>query len=237
MKTVAGAFLIAILLFAGAAAAWSEARLARRVADARQRLATLHYDTEDGIDDTTLMSRLPWRVGTLATDVGRYRATVAYWQSRYRELMGSLPAAGGNNPATSDPEVMFVAANAAFRASQADVSDRSATVDRLDRVIQAYADVLRLSPDLADASFNYEFVSKFRDTFARSKPARGAKEPKPPAHADTTIDLPSGPTVHGRPGAPPPDVTMERFRTITPMRFDEREESEPGRGPAPRRRG
>lgn len=237
MKTVAGGFLIAIALFAGAAASWSEARLARRVADARQRLATLHYDTDDGIEDTTVMSRLPWRMGTLGSEVGRYRATVAYWQSRYRELMGSLPAAGGNTAATTDPEVMFVAANAAFRASQADITDRSATVDRLDRVIQAYADVLRLSPELADASFNYEFVSKFRDSFAKSRPARGAaKEPKR-VPADPTIDLPAGPTVHGHPGAPPPDVTMERFRTITPMRFDEREESEPGRGPAPRRRG
>jgi hypothetical protein len=240
MRSVAGGLILAVVLFGAGAAFWSEARLTRRMADARLRLATLHYDADDGIDEgASLLSRLPVAVGARADDVDRYRTTVAYWQARYRDLAGRLPTSGGNTAdATADPEVLLVAANASFRSAKADMSDRPATVERLDRVIQAYADVLRLASDSADASYNYEYVARFRDTFARSRPARkaGAEKPAPPPDA-TSGDLPAGPTVHGRPGGPPEDIPMEQFRTITPMRFEEREETEPGQGAAPRRKG
>lgn len=240
MRMVAGGLLVAIALFVGAAVCWSEARLARRVADAHQRLATLHYDTVDGINEASIVStRLPWAMGSLGADIGRHRAIVSYWQARYPDLTAALP--GNSAQATSDPEIMFVAANAAFRASQADTSDRSATIDRLDRVIGAYAEVLRRAPENTDASFNYEYVAKFRDGFARSKPpareARSQKRPPEPEPAEGSIDLPPGPTVHGHPGGPPPDEGMEKFRTLTPMKFDEREEGEAGRGSPPRRKG
>jgi hypothetical protein len=52
-----------------------------------------------------------------------------------------------------------------------------------------------------------------------------------------SVDLPAGPTIHGRPGGPPPDIPGDQFRTIAPMPYEEREESDPGRGPAPQRRG
>jgi hypothetical protein len=241
MRRVAGVFLLAIVLFAAGAACWTEARLARRMALAHERLATLQYDTEDDIDAAmTTVNRLPWPGGSSGGDIERHRATMSYWRSDYRELMGSLPSAGGNvTEGTSNPEVLLVAANAAFRASQAGTLDRAATIDRLDRVIQAYADVLRLAPDSADASFNYEYVSRFRDGFARSKPQdRGARGGKPVAvPAGESTDLPAGPTVHGYPGFPPPSTGMERFKTITPMRFDEREEGDPGRGGPRRRKG
>jgi hypothetical protein len=51
------------------------------------------------------------------------------------------------------------------------------------------------------------------------------------------VDLPGGPTLHGRPGGPPPDVSMDQFKTLTPMSFEEREEADPGAGPLPRRKG
>ena len=35
-----------------------------------------------------------------------------------------------------------------------------------------------------------------------------------------SVDLPAGPTVHGRPGAPPEGTPMSDFKTITPMRYD-----------------
>jgi hypothetical protein len=54
---------------------------------------------------------------------------------------------------------------------------------------------------------------------------------------DVSVDLPIGPTVHGRPGGPPQDLPMQQFRTVTPMRYEEREELEPGRGQRPKRRG
>jgi len=241
MRKAAGVFLFAIALFAAGAVCWAEARLARRMALAHERLATLQYDAGDDVDEAmTKVSRLPWPGGLPGADIERHRATVSYWRSEYRDLMGSLPSAGGNvTEESSNPEVLLVAANAAFRASQAGAADRAATLDRLDRVIQAYADVLRLAPDTADASFNYEYVSRFRDVVARSKPQdRGARGEKPaPAAAGLAADLPAGPTVHGHPGGPPPSTGMDRFRTITPMRFDEREEGDPGRGGPRRRKG
>lgn len=243
MRKAAGVFLLAIALFAAGAACWAEARLARRMALAHERLATLQYDAGDDIDEaTTTASRLPWPGGSPGADIEQHRATVSYWRSEYRDLMGSLPSAGGNvAEEASNPEVLIVAANAAFRASQAGAVDRAAAIDRLDRVIQAYADVLRLAPESADASFNYEYVSRVRDLVARSKPqdrvARGEKPAPAPAAAGLSADLPAGPTVHGYPGGPPPSTGMDRFRTITPMRFDEREEGDPGRGGPRRRKG
>lgn len=241
MRTGAGVFFLAIALFLAAGVCWTQARLARRMAEAHERLATLHYDTDDGIDEAmTPVNRLPWPGGSLSDDIEKHRATVSYWRSQYRELMGSLPSAGGNvSEGSSDPRILIVAANAAFRASQAEPSDRAATVERLDRVIQAYADVLRLAPDNADASFNYEYVSKVRDVVARSKPQdRGVRREKPAAvPVSVPTDLPVGPTIHGYPGSPPPSTGMERFKTITPMRSDEREEADPGRGAPPRRKG
>ena len=241
MRTIAGQFILALALFAAGAACWMEARLARRLAEAHERLATVHYDTEDGLDEaTTVVSRLPWPGGSLADDIGRHRATVSYWRSQYRELMAALPSAGGNASAvTNDPQILLVAANAAFRASQANTADRPATIERLDNVIQAYADALRRAPDNADASYNYEYVSRFRDAFAKSRPpARGAATEKaaPPAPSGS-LDLPEGRTIHGAPGGPPPATSMEKFKTITPLRFDEREQGDPGRGAPARRKG
>ncbi len=240
MRAAIGGLLIALLLFAGAWTCWSQAQLAERVATAHQRLAVLQFADDEGIDDAmTIFTRVPLPGGSLTSDVRSERATRAYWRSEYQQLMNASPQSGGNaNETSSDPDVMFVAANAAFRASMKDPSDRAATVDRLDRVIQAYADVLRVKPANADASFNYEYVTRFRDAFAKTK---GKVKPqdllKPNGDLDASVDLPLGPTIHGRPGGPPQDLPMQQFRTVTPMRFEEREELEPGRGPKPKRRG
>ena len=241
MKTLAGQFMLALALFVAGVACWMEARLARRLAEAHERLATVHYDTEDGIDETmTVVNRLPWPGGSLGADIDRHRATVSYWRAQYRELMAALPSTGGNAVAvTNDPQIMLVAANAAFRASLANTSDRPGTIERLDGVIQAYADALRRAPDNADASYNYEYVTRFRDAFAKSRaPARGAVAGKAATPIpDVSIDLPAGPTIHGAPGGPPPATSMEKFKTITPLRFDEREQGDPGRGAPARRKG
>jgi hypothetical protein len=36
-------------------------------------------------------------------------------------------------------------------------------------------------------------------------------------------DLPAGPTIHGSPGAPPPDTKMEELQMIAPMDYGDRE--------------
>ena len=132
MRSAVAGLLVALVLFVAGAAAWSQARLARSVADAHQRLATLNLDEADGIEAaTTAFSLLPWPTGSsLSEDVRRHRATVAYWRSEYRQLTSALPSSGTNPGGSSaDPAVMFVAANAAFRASLSDPSDRAATIE------------------------------------------------------------------------------------------------------------
>ena len=241
MRSAAAGLLLALVLFAAAWVARSEADFARRLAAAHEHLATLQYNVNDEVgEEPAVLSRLPLPVASLSANVREHRARVSYWRTEYRELTGASPLSGGNARDTEvDPEVMLVAANAAFRSTVSDATDRIATVDRLDRVIQAYADVLRTAPGYTDASYNYEYVARFRDTFAKSKAARIPKEQqrRVDGELDVSVDLPIGPTVHGRPGGPPQDLPMQQFRTVTPMRFEEREELEPGRGPRPRRRG
>ena len=241
MRSAVGGLLVALLLFGAAWVCRSESGFARRVAVAHEHLSTLKYSLNDDVgEETAVVSRLPLPIASLAADVREHRAKVSYWRSEYRELTAVSPLSGGNaSDASADPVVMLVAANAAFRATLNDTADRAATVDRLDRVIQAYGDVLRAQPANADASYNFEYVARFRDTFAKSKAPRVSKEQprRVDGELDASIDLPIGPTVHGRPGGPPQDLPMQQFRTVTPMRFEEREELEPGRGPKPKRRG
>jgi hypothetical protein len=237
MKSMVGGTILAVVLFLVAAACWSEAQVTRRVADAHRRLATLHYDAEDDIDGAvTVFNRLPWPGGEGASDIKRHRATVSYWMVRYDSL-AEIPLATGQQ-AVNDPSLLLVAANAAFRNSSPQVGDRKAAVERLDAVVQQYADVLRKDPNNADAAYNYEFVSRMRDALAKA-PAKGSPRDKKPEKPElVSVDLPSGPTVHGRPGAPPEGTPMSDFKTVTPMRYDEREEQmDPGRGKEIKRKG
>ena len=248
MRAIIPRLLVALILFAAAGLAWREAALARRVAAAHSRLATLHFDAEDGIDEEAApLNGLGVPVLSLDEEIRRHRAYSGYW--RTRDDNGStgltapavpIPGARGGNladdPAAADPEVMFVSTNTAFRAATRQTTDRARTVQQLDTVIQAYGEVLRADAANADAAFNYEYAVRFRDTIARGRASargRGAPAYEPP----TTVDLPAGPTIHGRPGGPPPEIPGDQFRTLAPMPYEEREESDPGRGPAPQRRG
>ncbi len=231
MKSVAGGIILAIVLFVVAALARNEANITRDVAHSHQRLATLHFDEDPPAEEGNLLDRLPLAGGAHA-DVEEHRALVNYWLARY-EALKSLTGATGQAP-SSDPKLLFVAANGAFRASHPEQGDKKAAVERLDAVLQGYADALRVDPNLTDAAFNYEYVARIRDLLARGKPAPKPYVGKP----DLSVDLPTGPTLHGLPGFPPETVPMSDFKTMSPMRFDEREEQQqPGKGKAPVRRG
>jgi hypothetical protein len=240
MRSAAVGIILAVVLFAAGAVCWREARVTREMVDAHERLATLHYDAEDGIEDgMSVTSRLPRSLRWSEDDVERHRATVAYWRSQFSSLTETAAATG--SAAVSDPDLLLVAANAQFRSSSPEDLDRKAAVGRLDTVIGSYAEVLRKDPSLADAAYNYEFVVRLREALAKL-PARGnardARAKKPVKPEIVSVDLPTGPTVQGRPGGPPEESDMGQFKTISPMRYDEREQlMEPGRGSVFRRKG
>jgi len=233
MKGVTGLLLLAVLFFVGAFVASRLANETRDLAAAHERLAVLQYDTTQALDDAAAPTPSRWRIRALDADTRRHRAEVTYWLGRYAAL---TPLIDGTATQTDkDPAVMFVAANAAFRSTKLEGGDRKATVEKLDSVMQAYAEVLRADPTIVDAAFNYEYVAKQRDMIAKGTPR--LKPEKDPTEK-LAMDLPAGATVHGRHGAPPVTMSMEDFKTISPMRFDEREDqAQPGRGGVQKRRG
>jgi hypothetical protein len=123
---------------------------------------------------------------------------------------------------------MFIAANAAYRLARQRAGVGTEAAARLDPVLEAYDAVLKAAPGHADAAWNFEFVSRARDVIARTRPApRGRPAPETPGVADPSPAL----SVHGVPGAPPPEVKAEEFETIAPMDFGDREaqpEATPG---------
>lgn len=237
MKSVVVQFLIAAVLFVAGAAAWNESKTAQRVADAYQRFATLRYDVDDRIGETaSMLDRVPLPVETLGSEVRRHRSRVAYWRSEYPALTSPLEATDQQLVA-ADPALMMMRANASYRTSLSRLDD-AAILERLDGIINAYADVLRADPSRADASYNYEYVVRFRDRLAKMRPRdRTPKNLFKPDEVIDSVDLPTGPTIYGRPGGPPPEIPGNQFKTIAPMPYDEREETDPGRGAQPRRRG
>jgi hypothetical protein len=225
MKTVITRLIIAAVLAVGAWLSWSEAKLTARVADAKERLATLDLQVDAGLDaETTLSDYLPIDAQLLSAEIRRTRTTVEYWLGRYGEV---AEEANGD----LDAEVLLAAANAAFRSHEREGGAGPAQVLRLDSVLQAYVAVLKAAPKHMDAAYNYEYVSRVRDQMARSggKPVkdmqRAAAAPRRPGN------LPVGPTVHGRPGGPPPDMKAEEMEVIAPMNYGDREaqpEATPG---------
>jgi hypothetical protein len=216
--------MVAVVLAILAWASWSESRIAAEVADARQAIATFDYEAANGITPVRAVSDYLPGERRLSDDVRLTKSSVAYWLGRYDAV------AADTGDGDADAAILLAAANAAFRQSQRDSAIGPAAVQRLDGVLQAYAAALKASPGHADAAYNYEYVARMRDQVARAPQGRIAKAPGAPAGV-MGGDLPAGPTIHGGPGAPPPEAKMEELQTIMPMEYGDREaqpEATPG---------
>jgi hypothetical protein len=244
MRTTFIRLAIAIGLAIGAWVSWSEAKLADRIGDARQQIATLQYaDVAADLDDGVALSEYLSRERSLHDQARVAKSTVAYWLGRYDEV-----GAGGEETEV-DADVLLTVANAAFREAQRRIPgtgnrpfdklraapsgvegrEPGTAVQQLDGVLNAYASALKASPRNIQAAYNYEFVARYRDQLARSQ-GKGVKPPVIEAAA-MAGDLPAGPTIHGRPGAPPPDAKMEELQMLAPMEYGDREaqpEATPG---------
>lgn len=234
MKTVTGGILLAIVLVVLGALSWNEAARTERVAATYQRLATLQAVAPadlEALEDVSM--ELPWPLSSLRADVTKLQATSDYWQGQY----SALPTGTEGGSEATDAELMLLAANAQYRSIKplARGADPRPTVALLDGVIRSYSAVLRADGSLEDAAYNYEYAIRVRDVLAKGrvaggKPAGDGKAEPAPRPAPRS-DLPTGPTIHGQPGAPPEATDMSNFKAISPMRYDEREvqpEAAPG---------
>lgn len=247
MRRVVGQVAIALLIFVAGFLFWTAGQLQRRMADAHEELAMLRYGAADaayGDIETSVdyVRRVPWVADALLTDVRDERAAGEYWQARYDQLGPRHDASGAI--LEQQPAELARSANANFRASQHDAGDRSATLRRLDAAIKAYAESLKKNPTDVDAAYNYEYIVRLRDTLSKSKPAPAAKREDParairkPTGVTMAGDLPEGRTVHGDPGAPPPNTDMTQFKMHIPVRPDERQGgSDAGQGKEKVRKG
>jgi hypothetical protein len=237
MKSVVIPALVALVLAGAGAVFWIAGEGDRRVAEVHQQLATLQYgaadrassDVEPSLD---LERRLPV-IGPEAVSYLHGAATAArYWQADYAGVEPQHDASGATQE--TDPAVLLLAANAAYRASMA-ASERLDTIRRLDGAIKSYADALRASGQQADAAYNYEFAVRVRDAMGKARPAKTAAVKKA---ADEDTDLPAGPTLHGRPGGPPAKTDMSQFKIVIPKRGEERKDNpEAGKGGQKIRKG
>lgn len=233
MRTIIIRLLLAALF---AIAAWlssRESRLTDQVAEAKQAIATFDYATTQALEPHRAVSDYLSRdQRRLSDDITVAKADVAYWLGRYDAVAGDT---GGR----ADADILLAAANAAFRASQHDPATGPAAIQKLDGVLQAYASAMKATAKTdalasvavaKEAAYNYEYVARIRDQVARDPKSRAAQA-VPPAGIVMGGDLPAGPTIHGTPGAPPPDAKTEEFQTIMPMEYGDREaqpEATPG---------
>ena len=250
MKSSVAPFITAIVLALAGSVAALAGRTETRLADVHRQLATLQYADAQSLGSAMEQSqslglerRVPVVGKAAETDARDARAAAGYWRTDYAAI---APQHDANGVITeTDPTILLLTANAAFRAVQAG-GDRLDTVRRLEGVIKGYGEVLK-APACgagdracegrgADAAFNYEYAIRTRDTLARARGAAPAKAAARPAADDS--DLPAGPTLHGRPGAPPAAVDMNQFKIVIPKRGEERKDApDAGKGGQKIRKG
>jgi hypothetical protein len=221
--------LLAAALLSTAAIAWSASGVAGELASRHEAVATFRDRT--GAADASRWTRMVQEA--IAEDAALEAATHEYWQGRYEGLTNTGAPRGPD-----DASSLLVRANASFRQMQRRAGGRPLTVDELDRALQDYAGALKNTGFDRDAAWNYEYVARLRDAAAREKPA-ARQGGRPAAGAPTSTPagassrasggrldpggLPSGPTIHGRPGTHPPSTKGEEFEVITPMDYGDRE--------------
>ena len=233
MSTLIGQLFLALLLLSAGTTAWRFAAIERAAASAHERLATLVPGAATMYEDIdaamTYVRRVP-RVGdTLLADVRAHRSIANYWDANYAAV--SVPNDTNGVPVARDPEQLFVAANAAYRSAQRQNLDPLVAAQRLDQIVKSYALVLDRRPEHADAAWNYEFVVRQRNLIAKTHVRLNAGSSERVKGA-----FPSGPTIHGQPGAPPRDRNMGRFEFLIPVE-GESDVDQPPEETVPRKRG
>jgi hypothetical protein len=251
MKSAVGPFLAAVVLALAGGAFWIAGQTENRLAGVHKQLAMLRYadaESEGGEVEQSLgiERRVPTIGHLVEADARNVRAAAGYWRSDYAAV---APQKDANGVVTeTDPAILFLSANAAFRASQN--IDRGAAVRRLDDVVRSYAEVLKTQAKncasdvgacearAADAAFNYEYAIRTREALAKNRAPAASKTGSKIVPKGEEDDLPVGPTLHGRPGGPPPATDMNQFKIVIPKRGEERKDApDAGKGGQKIRKG
>ena len=229
MKSVLTPIVLALLLLAAGSVSWMLGQSQEQLAGLKAQVLSMDYgavanEAEPADSSLSYAARVPTggRLMSLAAREDRARAN--YWLGRYEAL--AVERDLGGSLVERDPELLLIAANAAYRANRYDPTDRRGYVEKMAAVVTNYADVLKNSPDLVDAAYNYEYTSRLRNSVEK-----GGKPPAPP-------DAKNQPAIHGRPGGPPKGVEPSKFNIIVPKSGDERTDSpEAGQGQKKIRKG
>jgi hypothetical protein len=210
---------------------WAFGQLERDAVSSRRQLMTLHFEAP--VEEHPRFGRLlqyagglPW-VRRVEADIRDQQVTSRYW-------LGANGSPDEQNQGRSDPAALLVSANAAFRRTTIDPVDPQA-IKQLDAVLDRYAEVLKQAPELLDAAYNFEYVTRTRDMIARrqSAPARRGEKRGP-----IRLSAPSGHTLHGNRGGAPAGMEAAEFKVIVPEPGDERQEQrEAGSGKPVKRKG
>jgi hypothetical protein len=220
----------AVLLVAGGTL-WAFGQVEREAVSSRRQLMTLHF--EPPADGHSRVGRLlqyagglPW-ARRVNADIRDQRVTSRYW-------LGTEDSPEDQGRGGADAATLLVSANAAFRRTTIDPADPQA-IKQLDAVLDRYAEVLKQDPELIDAAYNFEYVTRTRDMLARrqSAPARRGEKRGP-----VKLAAPAGHTLHGNRGGAPAGMEAAEFKVIVPEPGDERQEQrEAGSGKPVKRKG
>src|SRR6185436_4661547 len=228
MKTIAGFLVGAVVLALGASVLVGVGRYERDMADAQEYASTERYDEARArLDDAQRYvdySRWIPRVGAAAeNDVRTRRTALDYWQRNYEAVLprDSDPVAAID---PSNLELQSMVADAAYRAGQASATDRQSTMQAYDEAIGAFQAVLKNNTWSEDAAFNYEFLIRARDEFAKGR-RKGA------ARAEGEGQL-------GQSGSPAKSGDSRKFEIYVPLNGSERTKAgEAGKGTGNAKKG
>jgi hypothetical protein len=235
MKGIVACFVFAAALAIVGALCLGASRLDRERARAQESFLTADYDSADSSLSVVeryyeYASRLPGVGDGPVSGVRARRAAVNYWQRKYSAVAPQdadpLAEAGANNL-----PMQVIVADSVYRLGQARAKDRATMIKALDDAVDAYHTVLRNArrpedaPYMAQAAYNYEFVVRLRNELVN-----GRRRALPPTSEDRAF---------GSEGKPEDPRFENQFKEYIPLEKEEweRQDSNPGKVPAPVRKG
>jgi hypothetical protein len=236
MRRSFGIVGVALLLAVVGGVSLLAGRFERRMAIAQEDMAVLDFadpQQEYAVLEQDL-AKLPWTSRGVLKEIRRRRAELQYWQGDYDSLVeiAKAPPPQESESESADPELLLLAANASFRATQHAPQDKATVLRNLDNVIHAYSEALRSGSQRPDAAFNYELAVKIRRELANGK-----RKGMP---VDVLVEDKSDSNMHGDPGEPPKDMKVDQFQIRIPMDpkdFRSSQEQTAGTGQARKRKG